>query len=266
MVLDLGDVLVADRLFGKPINQFRASLALPPVRHVLGEWCHSPLRDIGLFPAWYAPPQVDWPRQTVVTGFPLFDEKTVTPLPENVKAFLDAGAPPIVFTPGSANHHGNEFFAAGVEACRLINRRALLLTRHADQVPKTLPPGVMHAPYVPFSEVLPRSAALVHHGGIGTTAQAMSAGVPQLMMPMGYDQFDNAAHIKALGVGDALARHKFKAAAIAAKLQHLLESQQVAGACRTVAAKFKSEPDPMLQTVRFIEELAPAATLEPLNS
>ena len=71
-------------------------------------------------------------------------------------------------------------------------RRGLLLSRHREHIPRTLPSDVRHVEYAPFSELLPRCAALVHHGGIGTSAQALAAGVPQLIMPMGHDQPDNS--------------------------------------------------------------------------
>jgi UDP:flavonoid glycosyltransferase YjiC (YdhE family) len=252
-MLSTAERMMIDPILARPLNKFRAELRLVPVKNILSEWCHSPQRVIGLFPDWYAPPQPDWPKQTVVTGFPLFDEKDVTPLPEKVEEFLNAGSAPIVFTPGSAMLHGQAFFAAGVAACRILKRRGILLTRHAEQVPANLPDGVIHAPYAPFSQLLPRSAALVHHGGIGSTAQAMSCGVPQLMMPMGFDQPDNAQRIKRLGVGDSLPPKKFKGQAVAAALGRLIESATVADACKAVAAKFRAEPDAMGQTVEWIE-------------
>jgi rhamnosyltransferase subunit B len=249
--------LVADRIFGRPLNAYRKQLNLPPVRNFLRDWCHSPQRVIGLFPSWYAAPQPDWPKQTVLTDFPLFDEKEVTPLPEEVARFLDAGSPPIVFTPGSAMFQGQRFFAAAVEACGILNRRGLLLTRHAEQVPRDLPSGVIHAAYAPFSQLLPRSAALVHHGGIGSTAQAMAAGVPQLMMPMGYDQPDNALRVRRLGVGDWLSRRQFTGRRVARKLDSLLSR---AIACRAVAEKFDKASDPVAETVRWIESIGDVPT------
>ena len=87
--------------------------------------------------------------------------------------WLDAGEPPIAFTAGSAMVHAREFFAASIEACESLNRRGLVLTRFGDQLPRELPPSVKHVEYAPFGSLLPRCAALVHHGGIGTTAQAL---------------------------------------------------------------------------------------------
>ena len=112
-----------------------------------------------------------------------------------------AGEPPIVFTPGSAMYHGQDFFRASVEACKQLNRRGILLTRHAEQIPADLPATIRHFSYAPFSLLLPRAAALVHHGGIGTSAQAMAAGCRQLITPFAHDQFDNADRLRRLGEG-----------------------------------------------------------------
>jgi UDP:flavonoid glycosyltransferase YjiC (YdhE family) len=258
-VYGLLEMTIMDPLFGAGLNQYRAQLNLPPVRHVMGKWCHSPDRVIGLFPAWFAPPQPDWPPQTVLTGFPLFDESDVTPMPAEVARFLDGGTPPIAFTPGSAMLHGRDFFSAAAEACRLIGRRGLLLTRHGEQIPPNLPDGVIHAPFVPFSQALPRCAALVHHGGIGTTAQGMSCGVPQLIMPMSYDQPDNAERVVKLGIAGVLSPRSFKPANVARTLNDLLSSKAVGEACRRVAARFQGGPNPLDETVRVIENMEASA-------
>ena len=251
--------LFIDPIFGSGLNQFRAELNLPPARHILTQWCHSPDLVIGLFPDWFAPPQPDWPKQTVLTGFPLFDERDVTLISDDLASFLDNGSPPIVFTPGSAMMHAQKFFAAGVEACRILGRRGLLLTRHIEQIPPNLPPEVLHAAYAPFSQILPRCAALVHHGGIGTTAQGLACGVPQLIMPMSYDQPDNADRVKRLGVGDYIPPRKFTGRNAARTLNDLLASDSVASACRTTAAKVKTGPDAVEQTARSIEQIMTAS-------
>jgi len=235
----LADTLVVDRALAGPINGFRAGLGLPPARRFFNKWYHSPRRVVGLFPEWFAPPQPDWPPQTRLTGFPLYDERDVAEVPAEVSRFLDAGEPPVVFTPGSAMVHGRDFFAAAVEACRLLGRRGLLLTRFPEQLPPDLPEEVRHFPYVPFSQVLPRAAALVHHGGIGTSAQALAAGVPQLVMPMAYDQPDNAARLRRLGLAASLRRQDFRGPLVARALGQLLGSEEVAANCQAVAARLK---------------------------
>ncbi|MCA9270847.1 MAG: glycosyltransferase, partial [Planctomycetales bacterium] len=190
---------------------------------------------IGAFPDWYAPPQPDWPASSELTSFPLWDERGVTESPAEVNEFLAAGDPPIAFTPGSAMLQGEKFFAAAADACRRLGRRGMLLSRHAQQIPARLPDGVRHFAYAPFSEILPRCAALVHHGGIGTLSQALAAGVPQLVMPMAHDQPDNAARVRRLGVGSVLWPSQFRGPRVAAALAALLASAEVKANCDACA-------------------------------
>jgi rhamnosyltransferase subunit B len=253
------DRLVIDPVVAPPLNAFRATRGLPPVDKVTSDWWHSPDLAIGLFPDWFAPPQPDWPAQMRVTGFPLFDEQGLEPMPPELLTFLDAADPPVAFTPGSAMSQGRPFFEAAAGACARLGRRGLLLTRHPQNLPASLPPGVIHVPYAPFSELLPRCAALVHHGGIGTTAQALAAGVPQLVMPMSHDQPDNADRVKRLGVGDWIGVRAFRPAAVARKLRGLISSTNVAARCRAVAGRFAGARA-IADTCDLIERLgAPAA-------
>ena len=179
------------------LNEWRRELGLPPVTRVFRDWIHSPQRVIGLFPDWFGVPQSDWPASLRLAGFPLFDDHRPTELAPSLRRFLDDGPPPVLFTPGTANQAAARFFRAGVDAAESLGRRALLLTRYTGHLPK-LPPTAHHEPFVPLSDVLPRCAALVSHGGIGTLAQGLAAGVPQLTMPMGFDRPDNATRLEGL--------------------------------------------------------------------
>jgi rhamnosyltransferase subunit B len=115
---------------------------------------------------------------------------------------------------------------------------------------------VTHFDYVPFSLLLPRCAAVVHHGGIGTSAQALAAGVPQLVLPMNFDQFDNAARLVKLGVGKSLDRRKGKGKPMAALLAELLGSGEVRKVCQEFAASV--DPSASLEKAcRIIENLSP---------
>jgi UDP:flavonoid glycosyltransferase YjiC (YdhE family) len=177
---------------------------------------------MGLWPQWYAPAQIDWPKQSKLAGFPLWDERGLEPLSPKLEAFLAAGEKPIAFTPGSAMWQGDDFFAAAVDACKRLGRRGLLLSRHSDHIPADLPAEVMHVEFAPFSELLPRVAALVHHGGIGTTSQALQAGVPQLIMAMSHDQPDNAARVEKLGVGLPISPTAFDGKTVAKRLNRFV--------------------------------------------
>ncbi len=198
-----------------------AELGLPPVRRLFDRWFHSPQRVVGLFPEWFAPPMADWPPNIALTGFPLWDEGDLLNPSAELEEFLAAGDPPLVFTAGSAMVQANQFFHVSAEVCRAAGRRGLLLTQFPEQLPASLPNGVCHFDYLPFSMVLPRCAALVHHGGIGTTAQAIAAGIPQLVVPTAHDQPDNAVRIRRLGIGDFILPEDYTSARVAEKLGRL---------------------------------------------
>jgi len=247
---------VADRFFCiSEVNAYRATLGLGPLKSVVREWWLSPQLVIALFPDWYGTPQPDWSQQIRTTGFPLYDDPSKAhTLADDVQQYLDAGDPPIVFTPGTGMRHGRAFFDAAVGACQLLGRRGLLLSRYTEQLPPTLPDSVRHLAYVPFSELLPRAAAIVHHGGVGTLAQGLAAGIPQLVMPMAYDQPDNAARLKSLGVADWLKRSAFRAPAVARKLRDLLESEEVAARCKALAQRIDKSQG-LTEACQLLEEL-----------
>jgi rhamnosyltransferase subunit B len=113
----------------------------------------------------------------------------------------------------------------------------------------------MQADYVPFSQVLPRCRALIHHGGIGTTAQALTAGLPQFIMPMAFDQPDNADRLEKLGVARWLKPQDFQQPErVAAVLQALLSSDTIREAVRIQAARMAQEPDAVSATLAAIDE------------
>lgn len=235
-----------DRVFVDPhvsgeLNAFRAELGMPPVRRVMHGWWNSPELLLGLYPDWYAPLPNDAPPQKVLTRFPLADAAAVHPPTDEVRRFVLDGEPPLVFTAGSAMAFGEKFFAASVAAAEKMNRRAVLLARFDKQIPKNLPSTIRHFDYVPLSWLLPRSAALIHHGGIGTLSQGLAAGVPQVIVPFSHDQPDNARRAMRLGVAAEIKPPAYKPRRVAQVLERLLADPKTAASCQDVASRFDGE-------------------------
>lgn len=247
------DALLFDRVLRKPVNEYRTQFGLPPRKLLVQDWVFSDELVIGLFPEWLGMPQRDWPQQTRLTGFPLFDEAG-DGLSADVEEFLAEGEPPVVLTPGTGNHHAREFFDKGVAACRKIGKRAMLLTHFPDQVPQDLPAGARHFDYAPFSAVFPRAAAVVYHGGVGTAGQALAAGTPQVVVPSSYDQPDNAKRLERLGVGRTVWPWLFTAGALARKLRDLTESPEVAAVCRDLAGRMARQ-GALDETCNLVEQI-----------
>ena len=197
------------------------------------DWSFSPTRILGLFPEWFAP---DGARLAVHACGCASSRCTTQAIPRRYRIRRPRSSmkarPPVVFTPGSAMRHASEFFAACVEACRIIGIRGVLISPFRDQLPRDLPPFIQVIDSIPFSRLFTRAAAIVHHGGIGTSSQALFAAVPQVIMPMAFDQHDNADRLERLGVARSISPRRFRGPALARVLGELLESPSVAASCR----------------------------------
>ncbi len=225
--------LVLSRVVNRSFNALRSELGLGPVTHVFDRWIHSPDGMLALFPPWFGPPQPDWPPGLVPSGFLLEDDGERRPMGPELAAWLDAGPPPIVAVAGSANLSAERSFHRVVAAARRLGRRALLATRNERALPARLAgKDVLRVDYAPFGALLPRAAALVSHGGVGTCAQALRAGVPHLVLWHAYDQLDNASRLADLGTGVGLRAKGAGASSIARALGRLLDDGAVATACR----------------------------------
>ena len=236
LVNQLVDFLLIDRELAGPVNSLRSQIGLPPIKHILGSWAHSPQRTIGLFPEWFARPQPDWPHNMTLAGFVLLTNDPRPASPALIH-FLDNGTPPIIFTPGTEMRHARAFFESSLRALAKIRRRGVFLSRHKDQLPSALPEDVISIPHMPFASLLHRAAAVVHHGGIGTIAHAFASGLPQLIRPMAHDQPDNAARVERLGVGVTVRPRRYTPERVASSLQSLLASENVARACQFYSTK-----------------------------
>ena len=234
----LADTFTYNPYFTKPLNALRAELGLAPVADVLRSWIHEADCAVALFPEWFAARQTDWPADVVLTGFPLYDNADHSPLPESLVEFIESGPAPVAFCAGTANANARGFFETSAAACRVAGVRGVLISHFADQIPQQLPADVMRVAYAPFGALLPKLSAFVHHGAIGSTGQALRAGVPQLIRPVAYDQFDNSAHAAGLGVARELMPKQYSPRSVADALLRLMSDIPVRERCREVASRF----------------------------
>ena len=252
------DWFLIDRALKKGVNEFRRSLGLPPVDRIMHRWLHSTQLIIGFFPDWFAQPQSDWPPRTHLVGFPLWDSNSAA-LPADAREFLAAGSPPVVFTPGSAGATMHRYFKESVDAVRAAGVRAMLVTNYPDQVPRDLPSGVKTFGYLPFSGLLPHAAMLVYHGGIGTLAQTIKAGIPHLVVPNGHDQFDNAFRIEQLGLGRGIPQSRYRGGRVADALRTILGSSDMQARARGYASRVDGEAS-VTRACELIEGLSQRRT------
>jgi len=227
-----------------PVRRLRRELGLPPGSNPIFDGKYSPRLNLALFSPVFQPPQPDWPAATVQTGFPFYDEAAATgtpALPPAVAEFLAAGPPPVVFTLGSAAVHiADDFFLHSARAAQTLGRRALLLLGK-NPPPPALPAAMLAWDYLPYAQIFPHAAAVVHQGGVGTTAQALRAGRPQLVVPFAHDQPDHAARVTRLGVGGAVARSRYRAPRVARGLAALLDHPSAATTAAALGERIRAE-------------------------
>ena len=226
-----------------PVYCLRRELGLPRGGSPLFDAKHAPGLVLALFSPLLGAPQPDWPANTLQTGFIFYDrdaEQSV--LPPELAAFLEAGPAPLVFTLGSAAvMDPGDFWRQSAKAARLLGMRAVLLTgKHAGRPPDT--GELCHASYAPYSLLFPRAAAIVHQGGVGTTAQALRAGKPMLVMPFSHDQPDNALRMERLGVARVLPRERYTATRAGHALKPLLREAGYQEKAHAVALRIGNEP------------------------
>ncbi len=181
------DQSLGDWLMRETVNAMRAGFALPPVEHV---WKHlmddRPLViavDEVLFP--FDPRQA---RSDPYVNFLFFEDPL--PLDPELDAWLGAGEPPVFVGFGSMSGPGTERIGRLiVEAVSATGRRCVLDAGWAGLGAGSLPPNWRVVREAPHALLFARCAVVVHHGGSGTTAQALRAGVPQVVLPLILDQF-----------------------------------------------------------------------------
>ncbi|MBT3881448.1 MAG: hypothetical protein HON76_14785 [Candidatus Scalindua sp.] len=220
------------------LNELCKKINICPDQGSLYHWMYSPDKVIGLFPDWFENYKSKWPSHIKLTHFQFVDEKKEDSLPAELKEFITTGEPSIVFTPGSVMRNAKDFFTTSLDACLSLGMRGIFLSPYRDQIPPDLPSSFRHFDFIPLDTLLPYSSGIVYHGGIGTCAQGLRAGIPHLVTPMNLEQSDNAERLKKLGVGDSINRNDYNKTTVSNKLEKLLTSKIVHECCLKFKGKF----------------------------
>ena len=239
---------LAARHWADPVRALRAELGLPAAPDPIFEGQHSPTGVLALFSRVLADVQPDWPPRTHITGTVFYDGATSsTDLPRGLDQFLERGPAPIVFTLGtSAVGAAGRFYEESAAATRRLGARAVLLVGHdpRNRPAAPVPDDIFVCDYAPYSALFPRAAAIVHQGGVGTTAQALRAGRPMLVVPYAHDQPDNAFRVERLGVARVLYPKQYRTARIVETLALLLADRSIASAAAKIGARVRAEDGP----------------------
>lgn len=238
----------------RDLNPIRERLGFSRSQDLFFDHVYKCDLNLGMWSPVLRGPMPDDPPNGRICGFSWFD---AGPSPKRVddqlERFLDEGEPPIIFTMGTTAIAGtSSFYELAAAACRRLGRRGLLLTGRDENRHRDLSPDVLAVRFAPHSHVLPRGCATVHHGGAGTTAQAMRAGKPTVVVPIAHDEFDYAARLKRLGTSLTLMRERVSVATLATTLRRILDSPVIARRSARIGQKLKHE-DGATQAAQWLE-------------
>jgi rhamnosyltransferase subunit B len=168
--------------------------------------------------------QPDWPAKTFLSGFTWFEPSFLknAKKSEKLSNFLRSGPPPIVFAPGGSKRIApGRFYTESIAACKKLGCRGILLAakRFHDELPVC--DDILVIGYTPYAELLDGAAAIVHSGGIGALGWGLKYGVPSVMIPSSWDQYDNARLATQKGIAVTLKSRSFNASELADALRNL---------------------------------------------
>jgi len=228
------------RLLRSEINEIRLPLGLQAASIENCDFGY-PTMGVALWPEWFAESNASSAIRVVPVGFLREDDATEDDFPPEIKGLLNSGKPAVLITAGTGTYIGSEFYEVAAKACELVNFAAIAVMQHSTQRPNDCHHCVSWIGILPFRKLMQHIRAVIHHGGLGTLACAMEAGVPQLVLPKGADRPDNAARLQKLGVAESLPPPKWRPELIAEALMRLVSSPVVAENCRTIADRLRDK-------------------------
>ena len=233
------------RKWPEPIYDLRRDLGLDRGANPLFDAKHSPHLVLAMFSKALGVEQKDWPPNTLITGFCFYDSDAGNgALPAHLKEFVSAGAPPVVFTLGSAAVlAAGDFYEVSAKAALSMGIRAVLLigADPRNRLRQALPESICVAEYAPYSALFSQASTVVHQGGVGTTAQCLRAGKPMLIMPYSHDQPDNARRMRRLKVSKTIQKSGYTPGRVARILGSILDEPAYAERAKTVAQQLAHE-------------------------
>jgi sterol 3beta-glucosyltransferase len=186
----------------------------------------------------------DWPEDVHNSGYWFLDEEMGWKPPRELLDFLKKGKPPVYIGFGSVGDAtlADQTTELVIDSLKRAGQRGLLATGwNGLSKMEKMPEDIFILESAPHSWLFPRMAAVVHHGGAGTTAAGLRAGVPSIIIPFSNDQFAWAKRVFELGVGPKpIPRKKLTAEKLSDAINDAFKNEIIEGA-RVLGSKIKSE-------------------------
>lgn len=249
-------------------NEYRKKFNLPPIKNHFEKFLdllkfkkskitglNIPL-EICLTPKWFCEPLGDNLGRINFVGFPFYNERQVDD-ESRIDAFIKTHGKPIVFTPGTTVEDVEQFSQEIISICRKLGSPGIFASRHGEaafkkiEIPDDVP--VLFLKHADFSFLLPKARCLIHHGGIGTIAQAVKAGIPQIVRPRMYDQPVNGVRVMMNGLGGCVFPEVFHADSVAYVLDHVENNPKIQELLSYYSAQVNAE-DAVSESAKLIDQ------------
>ncbi|ANM29156.1 hypothetical protein ABI59_05435 [Acidobacteria bacterium Mor1] len=200
----------------------------------------------------------DWPEHAAMTGYWFLDADDGWAPPAELETFLAAGEPPVYVGFGSmVTCEPQEMARLVLGALARSGARGIVGRGWGGLQPETVPEGVCLVDDVPHDWLLPRCSAAVHHGGAGSTAASLRAGIPTLIVPHVADQPLWGRQVHELGAGpEALSKKQLSAEALAGRIEAALGSPEMAATAAELGERIRDE-DGAAEAMAFIGRFGP---------
>ena len=242
----------------KHVKEFRIACGLPEQKkfNLLRMTDGSDIPVLHAHSKHVIPNPDDWPDHAVTTGYWFLDNQQDWKPPEVLKDFLRSGPPPVYIGFGSMAGRDPERLAKiVVAALEKANLRGIIATGWGGLKAEDLPDRILQIDQAPHDWLFPLMAAVVHHGGAGTTAAGLRAGKPSIVVPFFGDQPFWAGRVHELGAGPKpIPQKKLTSDGLAAALREATTNEDMMAAAEKIGKQIRGE-DGVANAVSFIERL-----------
>jgi rhamnosyltransferase subunit B len=202
------------------------------------------LLNLGLWSQSLRPAGSDDPPHSKICGF-VRDEhiKDWPDVPTQISDLFALDQKPVVVGLGSGvSLNGDAVYKNTINACKQLNRSCLLVGKDLSKY-TDIENNIIAVDFAPYGWVFPRSSAIIHHGGLNTTAESLRSGIPSLIIPHGYDQFDNAIRAEQMGVSRNVRLGKVSSTKFTSTLGEILNNTAMHEQAVDISKKICAEPE-----------------------
>ncbi|NCN28367.1 glycosyltransferase family 1 protein [bacterium] len=230
--------------WAKPLKKLRQEYGMSAGLNPFWEGLFQGQKTLCFWSKHFYDKKPDWPSNAITTGFVFYDPAQEAPLKEEVSRFIFKNDSVFIFTLGSTSIlDPAEFLEIFYNVAKELTVGCIITTgkRFLNEFKKRNTDKVLFVDYIPYTKSFPLVDLVIHQGGVGTTANCLKAGIPQIVLPFCMDQFDNGYRVKRLGAGEVLERKRLTKSALLEKIQNVISSKKMKEAARAISIQMKDE-------------------------